>query len=82
MLDRIQVDYYGAPTPLQQIANISTPESTLLVIQPYDISAIPDIERAIQQSDVGLTPNNDGKLIRLQVPPLTAVRWFLLFSSV
>jgi ribosome recycling factor len=74
MLDRIQVDYYGAPTPLQQIANISTPEATLLVIQPYDISAIPDIERAIQQSDVGLTPNNDGKLIRLQVPPLTAVR--------
>jgi ribosome recycling factor len=74
MLDRIQVDYYGAPTPLQQIANISTPEATLLVIQPYDISAIPDIERAIQQSDVGLTPNNDGKLIRLQVPPLTAER--------
>lgn len=77
MLDRIQVDYYGAPTPLQQIANISTPEATLLVIQPYDISAIPDIERAIQQSDVGLTPNNDGKLIRMQVPPLTAVRWLM-----
>lgn len=74
MLDRIQVEYYGAPTPLQQIANISTPEATLLVIQPYDISAIPDIERAIQQSDVGLTPNNDGKVIRLQVPPLTSVR--------
>ena len=67
------MEYYGTPTPLQQIANISTPEATMLTIQPYDVSAIGDIERAILQSDVGLTPNNDGKLIRLQVPPLTAV---------
>ena len=75
MLDRIDVDYYGASTPLKQIAGISTPEATLLVIQPYDISAIPAIERAIQQSDIGLTPNNDGKVIRLQIPQLTAVRF-------
>lgn len=74
MLDRIEVDYYGASTPLKQIAGISTPESTLLVIQPYDQTAIPAIERAIQQSDIGLTPNNDGKLIRLQIPQLTADR--------
>jgi ribosome recycling factor len=74
MLDRIEVDYYGTMTPLKQIAGVSTPESTLLVIQPYDQTAIPAIERAIQQSDIGLTPNNDGKLIRLQVPQLTADR--------
>lgn len=73
MMDRIDVDYYGTPTPLKQIAGISTPEASLLVIQPYDTSAIPAIERAIQQSDLGLTPNNDGKVIRLQVPQLTAV---------
>jgi len=74
MLDRIQVDYYGTMTPLKQIAGISTPESTLLVIQPYDNTAIPAIERAIQQSDLDLTPNNDGKIIRLQIPQLTADR--------
>ena len=73
MLDRIEVDYYGASTPLKQIAGVSTPEATLLVIQPYDQTAIPAIERAIQHSDIGLTPNNDGKVIRLQVPQLTAV---------
>jgi ribosome recycling factor len=74
MLDRIVVEYYGAPTPLAQIANVTTPEATMLVIQPYDISAIPDIERAIMGSDLDITPNNDGKVIRLQVPPLTAER--------
>lgn len=74
MLDRIVVEYYGAPTPLSQIANVTTPEATMLVIQPYDISAIPDIERAIMGSDLDITPNNDGKVIRLQVPPLTAER--------
>lgn len=74
MLDRIEVDYYGSMTPLKQIAGVSTPEASLLVIQPYDASAIPAIERAIQQSDIGLTPNNDGKLIRLQIPQLTAER--------
>jgi len=74
MLDRIIVDYYGAPTPLRQIAGVATPEAALVVVQPYDTAAIPAIERAIQQSDVGLTPNNDGKVIRLQVPQLTAER--------
>lgn len=74
MVDRITVDYYGTPTPLPQMANVTTPEASLLVIQPYDISVIPDIERAIIASDVDITPNNDGKVIRLQVPPLTAER--------
>jgi len=74
MVDRINVDYYGTPTPLPQMANVTTPEASLLVIQPYDISVIPDIERAIIASDVDITPNNDGKVIRLQVPPLTAER--------
>lgn len=74
MLDRIEFDYYGAMTPLRTVASVSTPESTLLVIQPYDTSAIPAIERAIMQSDLGLTPNNDGRVIRLQVPQLTAER--------
>lgn len=74
MVDRITVDYYGTPTPLPQMANVTTPEASLLVIQPYDISVIPDIERAIIGSDLDITPNNDGKIIRLQVPPLTADR--------
>ncbi|PSC74980.1 ribosome-recycling chloroplastic [Micractinium conductrix] len=74
MLDRIEFDYYGVMTPLRTVAGISTPESTLLVVQPYDTSAIPAIERAIMQSDIGLTPNNDGRVIRLQVPQLTADR--------
>lgn len=74
MVDRITVDYYGTPTPLPQMANVTTPEASLLVIQPYDISVIPDIERAIIGSDLDITPNNDGKVIRLQVPPLTAER--------
>ena len=79
MLDRIVVDYYGAPTPLKQIASMSTPEATTLVVQPFDTTAIPAIERAIQQSDIGLTPNNDGKIIRLIVPQLTAVRFFVIW---
>jgi ribosome recycling factor len=74
MLDRVTVDYYGTPTPLNQMASVTTPESSLVVIQPYDISAIPDIERAILGSDVDITPSNDGKVIRLQVPQLTAER--------
>lgn len=73
MLDRVQVDYYGAMTPLKQMAGISVPESSTLVIQPYDTTSIPAIERALQQSDLGLTPNNDGKVIRLVIPQLTAV---------
>jgi len=74
LLDRIMVDYYGAMTPLRQLATISAPEARLLTIQPYDKSSIKGSERAILESDVGLTPNNDGQLIRLQVPELTEER--------
>jgi ribosome recycling factor len=74
LLDRITVDYYGAPTPLKQLATVSAPEARLLTIQPYDKSSIKNIERAILESDVGLTPNNDGQIIRLQVPELTEER--------
>ncbi len=69
----VQVDYYGAPTPVRQMANVSAPESSLLVIQPYDKSSIPAIERGIMQSDLALTPNSDGNVIRLNIPQLTAV---------
>ncbi len=74
LLDRVIVDYYGASTPLKQLATISAPEARLLTIQPYDKSSIKAIERAILESDVGLTPNNDGNLIRLGVPELTEER--------
>jgi ribosome recycling factor len=74
LLDRIQVDYYGTQTPLRQLATISAPEARLITVQPYDKSSIKNIERAILESDVGLTPNNDGQLIRLQVPELTEER--------
>jgi ribosome recycling factor len=74
LLDRIMVDYYGAQTPLKQLATISAPEARLLTVQPYDKSSIKAIERSIQESDLGLTPNNDGQLIRLQVPELTEER--------
>jgi ribosome recycling factor len=74
LLDRISVDYYGTSTPLKQLATISAPEARLLTIQPYDKSSIKVIERAILESDVGLTPNNDGNLIRLGVPELTEER--------
>ena len=74
LLDRITVDYYGTQTPLRQLATVSAPEARLLTIQPYDKSSIKNIERAILESDVGLTPNNDGQLIRLQVPELTEER--------
>jgi ribosome recycling factor len=74
LLDRISVDYYGSPTPLKQLATISAPEARLLTIQPYDKSSIKAIERAILESDVGLTPNNDGNLIRLGIPELTEER--------
>lgn len=70
----VQVDYYGAPTPLRQLAGISVPESSMLVVQPYDKGSMQVIEKAIMISDLGLTPNNDGKVIRLNVPQLTAVR--------
>ncbi|MDY7222972.1 ribosome recycling factor [Halalkalibacterium halodurans] len=74
MLDRITVEYYGAETPLNQLATISVPEARLLVIQPFDKSSISDIERAIQKSDLGLTPSNDGTVIRITIPPLTEER--------
>jgi len=74
LLDRISVDYYGAQTPLKQLATISAPEARLLTVQPYDKSSIKAIERSIQESDLGLTPNNDGQIIRLQVPELTEER--------
>ncbi|EMR07523.1 Vegetative protein 12B [Bhargavaea cecembensis DSE10] len=74
LLDRISVDYYGAPTPVNQLAGISIPEARLLVIQPYDKSVIGDIEKAILKSDLGLTPANDGNVIRLAVPALTEER--------
>lgn len=74
LLDPIRVDYYGTPTPLNQMANLSTPEATLITIQPWDVSQIGAIERAIQQSDLGLNPQNDGKIIRISIPALTEER--------
>jgi ribosome recycling factor len=74
LLDGITVDYYGTPTPLNQIATLSAPESNLIVIQPWDPTTIKEIEKAILRSDLGLTPTSDGKVIRLSVPPLTEER--------
>ncbi|MEA5462332.1 ribosome recycling factor [Leptothoe sp. PORK10 BA2] len=74
LLDRISVDYYGSPTPLKSMANISTPDPSTLMVQPYDASILNQIEKAISLSDVGLTPNNDGAVIRLNIPQLTSER--------
>ena len=74
LLDKIKDDYYGAPTPLQQVGNVSVPEPRMIMIQPWDTSLIRDIEKAILNSDLGLTPNNDGKVIRLIFPELTEER--------
>ena len=74
LFEKIKVDYYGAETPLSQIAAISVPEARLVVIQPWDKSALANIEKAIQKSELGLNPNNDGKLIRVNFPPLTQDR--------
>lgn len=74
VLDKIRVDYYGQPTPLQQVANISVPEPRTLMIQPWEASLIKEIEKAILCSDLGITPNNDGKAIRLNFPELTEDR--------
>lgn len=74
LLDRITVDYYGAPTPVNQLAGISVPEARLLVIQPYDKTVLGEIEKAIQKSDLGLNPTNDGNLIRIMIPALTEER--------
>jgi ribosome recycling factor len=74
LLDRIQIDYYGTPTPLKNLATLGAPEPRMLTIQPFDPSSIKAIEKAIQESDLGLTPSNDGKLIRLPIPQLTEER--------
>ena len=74
LLDRVSVDYYGAETPLKSLATISTQDSQTISIQPFDISCLQDIEKAISMSDLGITPNNDGKTIRINVPPLTEER--------
>lgn len=74
LLHRITVDYYGSPTPLQQLASIAVPEPRLLVVQPFDKSTVSDIERSIQNSDLGLNPTNDGSVIRIVFPPLTEER--------
>jgi ribosome recycling factor len=74
LLDKIMVEYYGTPTPVKQMANISAPDATTLQIQPYDRSTLSQIEKAISMSDVGLTPNNDGAVIRLNIPALTSER--------
>lgn len=74
LLNRIQVKYYGVETPLLQLAGVTTPSSTIIQIEPYDKSCVPDIERAIAESDLGLTPASDGNVIRLNIPPLTEER--------
>jgi ribosome recycling factor len=74
LLDRIAVDYYGTPTPLKQLANVATTDARLLTVTPYDKSSLAAIEKSIQESDIGLTPSNDGNVIRLQVPELTEER--------
>lgn len=74
ILDSIRVDYYGTPTPINQVANLHVPEPSLITIQPWDVSQIGAIERSIRASDLGLNPSNDGKLIRLPIPPLTEER--------
>jgi ribosome recycling factor len=74
ILDNIQVDYYGTPTPINQVAQLGTPDPTLVTVQPYDVSLVGPIEKAIRASDLGLNPSNDGRLIRIPIPPLTEER--------
>ncbi|GAB4209166.1 MAG: ribosome recycling factor [Coleofasciculaceae cyanobacterium] len=74
LLDRVMVEYYGSPTPLKSLANINTPDASTITIQPYDKGSMNLIEKAIQLSDIGLTPSNDGQVIRLNIPPLTSER--------
>ena len=74
IVESVRVDYYGTPTPLKQLAAVSTPDARLIVIQPWDKGVMPEIEKAILKSDVGITPTNDGKVIRLSMPPLTQER--------
>ncbi|HHP7245077.1 MAG TPA: ribosome recycling factor [Elainellaceae cyanobacterium] len=74
ILDRVMVDYYGTPTPLKSLANIATPDASTITIQPYDPGSLTTVEKAIQMSDLGLNPNNDGSIVRLNIPPLTSDR--------
>ncbi len=74
ILDRVMVDYYGTPTPVRQMANVSVSDGMTIVIQPYDKTVLADIEKAIAKSDLGLTPNNDGSIIRISMPPMSAER--------
>jgi len=74
MLDQVRVDYYGTPTPLSQVAQLTTPDANMIVIQPWDASLIVEIEKALRTSDLGFNPNNDGKLVRVPVPPMTEER--------
>ncbi|MEG6511514.1 ribosome recycling factor [Desulforamulus ruminis] len=82
LVDKVTVSYYGTPTPLNQLANISVPEARTLLIQPWDKSAMPEIERAILKSDLGITPTSDGTVIRLTIPQLTQERRVELVKSV
>ncbi|MGK7889921.1 MAG: ribosome recycling factor [Leptolyngbyaceae cyanobacterium] len=74
LLDRVMVEYYGSPTPLKSLANVNTPDASTITIQPYDPSSVALIEKAIQMSDLGLNPSNDGSVVRLNIPPLTSDR--------
>src|SRR6266853_2737718 len=74
ILDGVAVEYYGTPTPLNQVATLTIPDPTLIVAQPWDVSLIPKIEKAIRSSDLGLNPTNDGKVVRIPIPPLTEER--------
>jgi ribosome recycling factor len=82
ILDGIKVDYYGTPSPLNQVAKLAIPEASLITIQPYDPALIADVEKAILTADLGLNPANDGKLIRVPIPPLTAERRQMLIKKV
>ena len=74
MLDQVKVDYYGTPTPLNQVGQITTPDANLIVIQPWDVSLIVEIEKSLRTSDLGFNPQNDGKIVRIPVPPMTEER--------
>jgi len=82
LLDGISVDYFDTPTPINQLATLSVPDPRMIVISPFDKTAIPAIEKSIQKSDLGLTPSNDGKVIRIQIPPLTEERRKVLVKQV
>lgn len=82
LVENIRVDYYGSPTPLKQISSISVPEARMLVVKPFDVSCIKDIEKAILKSDLGMTPNSDGKILRLKVPALSEERRKQIVSQI